>query len=351
MIRRPNRQPTQQQDEFEALRSELAHEKAEHARTLAQLSARTAELRAVVMFRAKIDSHSDTDVLQLVKEFNAAVFQTSAQMANEMAGGLGMRASAELKEGVKEDMALRVGEATVQLLLQKRHDEDPTCIQIAFQACLMRHLSEIIEAWTLHRKCNVDDGPFGRVYHEMYTHEDQAVSGRWRALTRSYLRAVSDHNGIVKGQTRQLVVQLVYIALLAGVKGPSKQLFEIISSRFGSTIRSLMNQALDIRKVIGEDIISGDFKLLLPSDVPFDESMEDAYPTDAMSNAEIRQDAVVVRTAEVGLMRVVKSDSEDLNTTLLLKPKVILELSLNELNGNRSELWGAAEEPTESNGP
>lgn len=132
--------------------------------------------------------------------------------------------------------------------------------------------------------------------------------------------------------THQLAERMSAIFVVAGANDGS----EIIEQTCIPSLENIIRLSLDLQKVIGEDIISGDFDIsVVRVDEVFDnELMEDLYAEENAQHDSLGRELHVLCTASLGLRRSEKiSDSEDSGTrvTLSLKPKVVLETLVYDL--------------------
>lgn len=158
--------------------------------------------------------------------------------------------------------------------------------------------------------------------------EAQAISGRWRALTRGNMpRKQRDEPQLTSLLTTKILSGLVDILLAAGCNASQAELVTALSSKFGDKISFLVTLAVRVNKIVGEDVTSGDLEVLaVPPASLFDPaSMEDVY-NEASSGTGAR----VLCTTDLGLRKRVRvfmtgEKEKQWALTTLLKPKVALE--------------------------
>jgi hypothetical protein len=163
--------------------------------------------------------------------------------------------------------------------------------------------------------------------------EEQAVSGRWRQLTRLHFqRLVAPPNF-----ANDMAEVLANIFIAAGFKESLAALQLQIVTCFGERIHLVMRCAQQLNKTIGEGVTSCDLEpLYIESEIPFDgHTMEDSLNTSDPSLLPVtpNSDEKILCTTDMGLGRAEKisGKSGEWHEVTLLKPKVILPSRLLEL--------------------
>lgn len=154
--------------------------------------------------------------------------------------------------------------------------------------------------------------------------EDQAVGGRWRALSRSHLRASTIGNKDIVSELRGHIFSgLTDILVSADCRLGQREVLETMYSKFGERVDGIIKAALDLNQIIGEEITSSDMEVVtFQGGHLFDPALMD----DAGGEVSSRERDVVLCTTELGLKRQAKeAKGGQMDTTLLLKPKVALE--------------------------
>ena len=151
--------------------------------------------------------------------------------------------------------------------------------------------------------------------------EEQAVSGRWRQLTRTHFQRVV----AAPNFANDMAEVLANIFIAAGFKESLAALQLQIVTCFGERIHLVMQCAKQLNKTIGEGVTSCDLEpLFIESEIPFDGyTMEDSLNT---SDPLTPSDEKVLCTTDMGLGRAEKisGTSGEWHEVTLLKPKVIL---------------------------
>jgi len=271
------------------------------------------------------DPVSDIDAVKLVSALNAEIFQTASLLA-ESFGTIKSRAL----EGIDNRSACgRVhqmfGPRLVELLRTIPHDENPVLLRVAFQACMVVFSDWISAAWHF----QMDPAPqfFGEVYRNVWIAEDQAVSGRWRSLTRQHIQQLLNETpeNIKSRFAVHIADSLADVLLCAGLHNKHSQVGEAVIAMASEKIINVVDIALRLNHMLGEDITSADIETTwVHSQEPFDSMwMEDDYG-DWRGNGHgaVR----VLCTTDLGLRRLVKAKNDNgWEDKVLVKPKVALE--------------------------
>jgi hypothetical protein len=156
--------------------------------------------------------------------------------------------------------------------------------------------------------------------------EEQAVSGRWRSMTRAHAGAWNNPNFAMN----YVVDWLVNVLTIAGWAQQEKRA-ETLFAMFRERMSRMVDLILRLRKGIGEDITSAhiDAKRFRSGEVFDSRTMDDTYADDRRNTGQVRgvfspttasPGEKVAGTTEIGLVRVVKGHQP----FILLKPKVVL---------------------------
>lgn len=183
-------QVKQQTEKAQLLKDEALQIKTEHAQTVHLLKTRTLELKGAEAFLTKTDALSGADIIRMLNTLNSEIYQTAALVAEsfefkeQKSEGRGWREVKEVEktkgevedtEGGVEDTGENaegaggrmgkgkgkevemvevyasateiLGPRMVELLKTSEHHEDPTLIQIAFQAGMSAYTNWILTSW------------------------------------------------------------------------------------------------------------------------------------------------------------------------------------------------------------
>jgi len=146
--------------ELEMSRDESRVVKEKYAQALTLLDTRTKELRGAEAFLTKADTLSGADVISMLNALNSEIYQTAALVAEsfQFQPKKLVQGSDTLEERPEEqgkvDMTEVYQSATdilgsrmVELLKSTEHHDDPTLVQIAFQAGMAAYSNWIVSAW------------------------------------------------------------------------------------------------------------------------------------------------------------------------------------------------------------
>ena len=325
----------------ERLAAELHATKTEHKQTAELLEMRTAELKGAEMFLTKADLLSNVEVVSLLENLNSEIMQIAASMTEELPieeKKIDLEGKEQESDEMREAYARAedtVGPRMAELLKLSEHHEDPILVQLAVQASMTAYTHWIISSWVFEtpddehmmseiyaRVREAGKSTTDRVYLiDILTSslEEQAVSGRWRQLTRKHLQRMLTSDPDL---SLDMLGAVANIFLTAGLKDTPEKVYERIITQFGSRVAVVMKLAVDLNRHIGEGITSCDLEALyIAPDIVYDPTtMEDAIGT-----GSVEQETIIC-TTDLGLVRAEKiaGTRGDWKEAVLLKPKVVL---------------------------
>ncbi|PCH36667.1 hypothetical protein WOLCODRAFT_28714 [Wolfiporia cocos MD-104 SS10] len=297
----------------------------ERACMATQLDARRAELRQLV----PPDTHTDAEVMQLVRNLNVQISQTATLLTDTftpVADVEAQRASAEFTEA-HERARHAVGPIMAELLESINHEDDPILVHIALQTDIVGFAAGIISSWDFQHQSN---STFAGIHKQMLKSESQNVAGRWRALTRQYSKQrLYQGRDLSEGFTTQLAERMCDILTVSGARASVADMRHSVFRNFATVVRL----ALELQEVIGEGVTSRDLDVVVVrmDDVFVPETMEDVYGGPGTGEQEQLH---VLCTAALGLRRCEKPADglgDELQVSTLVKPKVVLETLVYEL--------------------
>lgn len=158
---------------------------------------------------------------------------------------------------------------------------------------------------------------------EKWLTEAQAISGRWRVLSRIHIvhSWISEPGSLVKG----IIAGLSDILLAASCTALESDIISMITSKFEERISLLVGYAGRLNKLF-DDVISSDFEVLAvrPGEVFEARNMEDTDDDQVMI-----QEGVVLCATHLGLMKRVPEgtlwERGRKQKVTVLKAKVLLE--------------------------
>ncbi|KAF9817074.1 hypothetical protein IEO21_03656 [Rhodonia placenta] len=284
----------------------------------ALLQTRTEELRGADAYFSKTDSVPEA--------------QTAALIADNCAPHLGQNVSQQgaHDQATVQRMAGVIGEKMTGVLQPTPGREDPISIQLALQACLVAHTRHIIQKWG--PGASETNRSLQSAWESLYHAETQTVAGRWRALTRRYLKRGIAADGIALSgsYTSRLATDCAVILEIAGMP---RDLRDGIEAKCSSRLSKIVDLALGLQTAIGEDVITCELEILTAKDgAQYDPgSMEDEYrrPGDASEASR------VLCVIGMGLSRREKVVGRGGNArwydSILLKSKVTSDIILDQL--------------------
>ncbi|KAI0310588.1 hypothetical protein OF83DRAFT_1020269, partial [Amylostereum chailletii] len=293
------------------------------------LDARSKELAAAQAFLGAQDAYTDTQVTSLVSDLNCEIQQTAVCPADVVAT-MGERDATpwwSIDPAVVETVEPIVGDRMIKSLREADHVQDPLLLERAFQAVLASVSRSISTRWHF--------GPYPQAVvllpvvqlsgtTERTFLEPGTVSGRWRSLARKYGKVAleSDVDPMVSA-AHTFVTNITYITALAGFASASDAVEARLTSSIGDKLREIAAMALKLNKIIGEEITSSAMSLTIVNPgSPFDAAEMGVGDGDEGSSGD---GTCVLCTTGLGLERRVKKEDREVETTVLMKPKVMLE--------------------------
>ncbi|KAH9895578.1 hypothetical protein C8Q73DRAFT_644015 [Cubamyces lactineus] len=223
-----------------------------------------------------------------------------------------------------------MGPVMAELLESIQHQDDPILIDIALKTDMVGFAAEIVSAWDFqHQSKSVFTG----VYKQMLRSEPHLVAGQWRSYAQKYSKQrLYNGRDLASGFSLQLAERIADLLTVAGASTTT----EAILAAYGPHLETITRTALELQRIIGEEVISCDYEILVVHfDEIFDaEQMEDIYGGEVPMAGPPGMVPRVLSTADLGLRRVEKvpgSTEGEVVATMLLKPKVVLDTIVYEL--------------------
>ncbi|TBU25279.1 hypothetical protein BD311DRAFT_764971 [Dichomitus squalens] len=225
-----------------------------------------------------------------------------------------------------------VGPVMAELLESIQHQDDPIIVDIALKADMVGFAAEVASAWDFqHQSRSVFTG----LYKQMRRSESQSVCGQWRSRARKYSKQrLYNSRDLVPGFSHQLAERIADLLTVAGGSSAA----EDIHAAYAPHLETIIRTALDLQRITGEEVVACDYEVLTARfDEIFDsEQMEDIYNGEIAATGPPGTVPRVLSTADLGLRRSQKvadavDDDDGVTTTMLLKPKVVLDTVVYEL--------------------
>ncbi|KAI0643482.1 hypothetical protein C8Q79DRAFT_915585 [Trametes meyenii] len=223
-----------------------------------------------------------------------------------------------------------MGPVMAELLETIQHQDDPLLIDIALKADMVGFAGEIVSAWDFQYQSR---SVFTGVYKQMLRSEPHLVAGQWRAHAQKYSKQrLYNGRDLATGFSHQLAERIADLLTVAGASAAA----EDVHATYAPHLEAIVRVALDLQRIIGEEVISCDYEVLVVRfDEIFDaEAMDDIYGGEVAMAGPPGMVPRVLSTADLGLRRVEKvigSTEGEVETTMLLKPKVVLDTIVYEL--------------------
>lgn len=303
-------------------RNELQRSQSKLAEVTTLLETRSRELKGAQVFLTTADAVSGAEVISLIDALNAEILQTSAFISDSFDFARKPEHADEIKEGCARISDL-MGPSMTRLLSTVQHTADPLLVQIALQGAIVEFSRWIIMTWDF-------DGlqaeqQLSEIYNDIRGTETQAISGRWRALTRTHAQKVAlREDDLHSTMVTHISDTLVVIMVAAGCTKNYEDTYREFTQKFGERVSNIVKMAVRLNKVIGEEVTSAD---LWPTHGTAGEKFDD----DTMEDFEGQSDQAgkpVLCTTALGLARserVAVGDTPEFKYTILKKPKIALE--------------------------
>lgn len=159
--------------------------------------------------------------------------------------------------------------------------------------------------------------------------EPQAVSARWRVLSRRYVKLLGTGHDAASNAMEQLLGAFRNILLICGAR---EALPTTNWAGIKEKVEEIIAESLRIQKAIGEDIASSDFQVICPhANTPFAaECMEDVDDCARTRGKKTLGGTPILCTTELGLRRCEKLAEEKgrpvhVHAVTLMKAKVALQ--------------------------
>ncbi|CAA7260313.1 unnamed protein product [Cyclocybe aegerita] len=285
--------------------------------------ARGKELISAQTFLSTADNISVSEVISKIAALNEEVFQISAFLGDCLICRHEPPTPEQDLQEIFETLQRRLGTEIAFALSQQPHTEEKEpnrlLAQMVLQINLVKFCFRKIRAWH-------SDGELhhllGDIFHGIRSSQQQAVSGRWRALTRSEIEFSSEtwENEVMAS------ISKIFAVARWDFPGPDQR------TSFQRQLSTLFNAIKEIRLVLGQQFTSADLEVRIPrTDMVYDPTLlDEAYSDGRASEREARAEEVA-GTIEMGLVKVQPlQGSERLQEEILLKPKVLLGPTLRE---------------------
>ncbi|KAF9444309.1 hypothetical protein P691DRAFT_677828 [Macrolepiota fuliginosa MF-IS2] len=237
--------------------------------------------------------------------------------------------SEDFKEAVV-GVAEILGPRMVELLQSPRRQMlaqggDEGTVKMALKASMAAYTHWIISSWYFENP--EDEHLLSEIYARVRETEEQTVSGRWRALTRTHLQRML---ATEPDLTIYMIDAFVNIILTAGWHNDATALQEYLTQTFGDKVGSVLDRAKRLNKMIGEEIVRCDLEALyIAPDVVFTGGTMEVGQLGRRSGSVVEGSMPerVLCTMDLGLVRAEKKMGRigEWDEAVLLKPIVVLQ--------------------------
>ncbi|KDR69829.1 hypothetical protein GALMADRAFT_255647 [Galerina marginata CBS 339.88] len=312
-------------DTNNSLQHELSNVQRELDESKALSETRGRELVGAQVFLTKADSLSISDVTYKVGTLNDEIFQASASLAETLVHGK-HEVSIEDMPHYYDQACRRIGEPMVKLLINQSEkpepEANPLIVQAVLSILLVGFCVSKLDSWYPADKSRAEF--LAALYKDIRVSEEQAVSGRWRALTRSRTRPTSEN------WMAEVIEHLRGVLIIASWDSPPSPENQ---SAFEQKLVPIFKAVEDLRVALGEKFTSADLEVgTVRSGSKFEPWMEDAYGDGRQSGGKQASQDIVCGTTGLGLKQVIidKGLNPPERFTPVLPPKVVLRSTIRE---------------------
>jgi hypothetical protein len=262
-----------------------------------------------------------SDLKDMVNTLNDEIFQASASLADSLIHhkyGLTPEQFDTAFAGVCRTVSDTLAGVLVKETKKPEPEVNPLLVQVVFEMLLVHFCSAKIESWFQGTRETSDF--LATIYGEIRRTEEQAVSGRWRALTRAQIRPTS------ATWKDEFMMNLNNVLTISEWEIRRREDFVA----FEQKLAAIFKAAEDLRLALGEKVTSIDVEVnVVPPNLLFDYRwMQDGYGDVRQGNTK-RSNEVVAGTTGIGLKKVLPSPSV-VRFDTILSPKVILASTLED---------------------
>ncbi|KAF8161573.1 hypothetical protein B0H34DRAFT_747493 [Crassisporium funariophilum] len=284
------------------------------------------ELLGSQVFLTKADSLSVSEVIDKVVALNEEIFQAAATLGESMVH--------HRYETSQEDMALAyesarttIGEPILDILVSQSQKPEPECnpllVQVVLQVYIVNFCASKAASW--YPSEDRAAGFLNMLYCDIRASEEQAVSGRWRAITRAHTRISSASEKWHTELTRTLS-NVLKVSAWAASKDQR--------TSFEQRLPPIFKAVDDLRTALGEKFTSADLEtsIIEPKTTFNTVYMEDAYGDGRQTGGKRAPPESVVGTTGIGLKKVMnkRGANGEIQYENVFSAKVALESTLKE---------------------
>ncbi|KIP03241.1 hypothetical protein PHLGIDRAFT_121765 [Phlebiopsis gigantea 11061_1 CR5-6] len=285
---------------------ELKRLQIEHEQLTELLNTRTTELQDAQVFLDTADTTSDAELMKIVVTLNELVYQLSASISSKI---IFWRVPQDevLVQPADRRLKVLLGQSPSVLLRSTAAEDTSFYAQLSLQAVLSCHASWIISAWNI-----AFDGEkntlLQQIHSALFENEPQAVSARWRALTRQYATSLRPDVDRVSLAVRHALNDLRHVLILCGASEDFTKSDGL--DAFMEKVRGVVEHAFALQKAIGEGVLSAEYQVICPpSRSPFTaDSMTDMDDRSRGRRQAESSGKRVLYTTGIGLSKVQRGE-------------------------------------------
>lgn len=342
-----------QEEEIRNLKEKLRYVEEKNSQTTNLLQVRTADLKSAEVFLTTADQYSGSDIINMVNVLNAEIFQVAAYIAELLEDPSTVATEDDRKKNLQkytpsvEGARKEIGDILFAYFLDKGSHVrvDPLPVQLAIQSLLSRWCAIMVNHFC-HTNTHSDltrlyqeiqnSGMLSRskfesnIYHPLA--EVQAVSGRWRAITYSHIKALD--NQTFSDEVLNMAIGLLCLCGWS-LYSPRSQKVILAMQQMVKALEKLWQQ---LRSATKEGVTTADIDVFfIDFNRPYDDAeMEDMYvDTSSKSTTQIAPEMHVLCTVGLGLKRTVMKRvagrTPEKREDILIKPKVALKTILRDI--------------------
>lgn len=327
----------------------VSHERYEEGLGSSPLEEEMAQKSSAEVFMTKTDAWSGAQVLQAVHDLNSEILQFSAT-ATELCKFQRNSASSPKFTQAMRDTAQRLGQNVANILSTRDHSQDPILVQLALQGCINACIDKTLQNFAIGLPSK-HDGILAQIYSHIYVaskqpllepgsslikleSDPQPTSSRWRALTHRHIHVMYPYltDYAVNDLAESIYRWSSDLFIVAGCNTSDKACSvsrEGLRARFGDQVRRIARTVSKLARLTREEIMSTNFNITA---VGHGDKFDPRRMCDSFGDYGRSRGAILV-TAELGLRCTtrrkakdsIKEEDGEIETRLLLQPKVVLD--------------------------
>ncbi|KAI0668097.1 hypothetical protein C8Q78DRAFT_1081499 [Trametes maxima] len=329
-----------QQRSKAALETLLSEARTTQEQLLASLSAKTIELKQAQAYQSMVDDIPDDDVVKDVRLVNSFISQIAPNIADDFEPSCGTQQQQDAADEALtrlQDMTA-VHQELERMLRGHNHSYESTLAQTALQVAMAGYFHRLASPWST---WTGERTPLLReIYAGIRNHESQSVLGKWRTMAFTHLRSGGhDHTDDINRAVSELLDLLRDVLLACRIGGAQEETRYYIQQQYGGELKDVVVRALELRRIIGERVVSRDLDVVLAPSSSFDPGeVEDEWASPRDRGGLTSSGQAVFCTTGLGLVKEEHrsgsaggGEGYRVYKVILVKPKVVLESAIEGL--------------------